>query len=790
MKSDSFLRTTPMTRRRSSLSLLIVLGLLAACFGSQARADVVLDARIGFGQSAPGASRYRPGAWTPVTVYLSGQGARGVGQLTVTVHQSSHVTSYTRKVSLHDGPLNEAYNFVFDYRPINYGLMGGSAAPDISVQLVLDGRELAKKRFALPLAVNDESFNILALTRDGSGMNFLAKKKLALVHRGVNPNGLRSRFGGGQGNAVGTSYSALEPVTSSTLLYTDPRALPGIAQGYAMIDAVALADQPLDNLTEDQTEALRGYVRDGGLLVVSGGGDLARLKSQFYQEMLPVEPKTATAVRAGSPDLAALETRYRLPLDLKDSVALTIGTLKPGAYTLLGAAGATGFGLVAARPYGDGFVVFTAFDFLAPEFRGWKQTPALWRDILRCANQSVSPREVLSNQAHFGAQSGNKGLVDAMAGRQATSTPGFPVIATFLATYLILLVPGSYILLKKLDRRELAWFTAPCLVLGFTVVAYLIALSTKGSALTVNRVVVLEAQSNTDQVAAYGQMTLYSPRRAAYDIALGPPGDAGRAYHAVAPAEILEVSAANLGDMTVEHDQTTTIRGAEVRLWDKRSFDSPVLTSLGGSVEIKSSVGDGDHVLVTVTNKTKYPLQDCALVDSKGDSIPLGNLAPGQTQTAGRRLAWQNRETTATVHLPPAPADWKSTSTVNNRRPETPEQVRNSLRFALIEAMDGTNTAYPSYPNYAMMNGEEDAQSFGRASNAFVAWVDNGGHPLFDPHVDGKAAAGQEADLLYIHLLPPAGLSRQVARAVNPFLQDPVLNLKEEASGPAGRILP
>src|SRR4051794_599620 len=67
-----------------------------------ASADVALDARIGFGQSQPGTSRYRPGSWTPVTIYLTGQGARGLGQLTVTVRQSSHATSYTRKVSLHD----------------------------------------------------------------------------------------------------------------------------------------------------------------------------------------------------------------------------------------------------------------------------------------------------------------------------------------------------------------------------------------------------------------------------------------------------------------------------------------------------------------------------------------------------------------------------------------------------------------------------------------------------------------------------------------------------------------
>ena len=176
MKSDSPLRAAISARLRLPAAMLL-LALTALLLPESASADIALDARIGFGQSQSGSSRYRPGSWTPVTIYLTGQGARGVGQLTVTVRQSGHTTAYTRKISLHDGPLNEAYNFVFDIRPVNYGMMGGNTTLEVSAQLVLDGRELANRRFALPLAVNEETFNVLALTRDGSGMNFLAKKK-------------------------------------------------------------------------------------------------------------------------------------------------------------------------------------------------------------------------------------------------------------------------------------------------------------------------------------------------------------------------------------------------------------------------------------------------------------------------------------------------------------------------------------------------------------------------------------------------------------------------------------
>ena len=139
MKSDSPFRTAISARLRLPAALLL-LALMALLLPVSASADIALDARIGFGQSQSGSSRYRPGSWTPVTIYLTGQGARGVGQLTVTVRQSGHATAYTRKISLHDGPVNEAYYFVFDFRAVNYGMMGGNTTPEVSAQLVQIGR--------------------------------------------------------------------------------------------------------------------------------------------------------------------------------------------------------------------------------------------------------------------------------------------------------------------------------------------------------------------------------------------------------------------------------------------------------------------------------------------------------------------------------------------------------------------------------------------------------------------------------------------------------------------------
>ncbi len=724
-----------------------------------AHADITLDTLVGFGQNAVSGSRYRPDSWTPITVYIGGQGMRGTGQLQLLIRQGERTTNYTKRISLHEGTLNDVANFTVQLRsPTQWG---GSTGLSIQVQLLVDGRKVAEKRVSLPLGVQDESFNVLALTKDGSGMNFLVKKRLGLFHSYFNPANLISRNGVNSiGSAEISEYDKINSFATSTLMYTLPTALPASAQGYDMVDAVALADMPLDNLTEDQTEALKGYVRNGGTLILSGGSDLSRLKSGFYAEMLPLD---RIAVRPAR-ELGLLAQRYREPLPLPSPIGLVTGTLKPGTQALLG-------DLIYSRPYGNGTVVLTTFDYLDPNVRSWKAAPSLWRDLLRCNPTRISPRRTLAINAQD-AQTGMQPLADAMAGKQATNAPPMLVVTIFLAAYLILLVPVSYFILKKLDKRELAWFTSPLLILGFTVISYLIAVSIKGGDLTVNRVVVLETIAGSDQVAGYGQMTLYSPRRAGYDISMAPTTDPNSPFRTLIPAEVLAGGAAGLtGDLTVDLDTTAMLRGAEVRLWDKRSFDTPVAVNLGGTVEAKTQMVDSQNVQVTVTNKTRYTLQDCMLV-SGGQANGIGSLAPGDSKQ--QILKWSYKDFGAGLTLPTVGQNQAVTPDSQDSTKETPERTQTRLRNGLTSALFPQNNS--NYGNY----GGETVQAYGRSTNALIGWFSD---PLLKVQVDGRQAAGLEANLLMVHLPAPANATAEIRRTMNPFQQEPIYNILEDTPG-------
>jgi hypothetical protein len=93
-------------------------------------------------------------------------------------------------------------------------------------------------------------------------------------------------------------------------------------------------------------------------------------------------------------------------------------------------------------------------------------------------------------------------LLDALANPRITQLPSLNLIALFTLGYVLLLVPINYLVLKRLDRKELAWLTTPAIIVLFSVGSYAIGASTRAHIVSFNRVAVLETQAGSDR--AYG----------------------------------------------------------------------------------------------------------------------------------------------------------------------------------------------------------------------------------------------------------------------------------------------
>ncbi len=201
----------------------------------------------------------------------------------------------------------------------------------------------------------------------------------------------------------------------------------------------------------------------------------------------------------------------------------------------------------------------------------------------------------------------------------------------YLLLYIIVIGPVNYLVLKRRNRRELAWATIPALVVLFSGIAYLTGFQLKGNEAIINQMSVAIGAIDSDNLQVQSILGLYSPRRNTYDIVL--------------PASAMARPLTNgFGDAPTVQAIT---RGSNLTLTNVRVDVSGIESFLVDSVQPSPAVSgqaalnvrDGNlELAATVRNESDLLLENATLL--VGDTaVTLGNIPPNtevsQTQIIG-----------------------------------------------------------------------------------------------------------------------------------------------------------
>ncbi len=631
----------PASQMRSlhSASICLLLAIACSLLPTAARADLKLDLSAGFD------GNYRPGAWTLLTVKVSNAPSTTSAQLQVQVRSRlSGTTTYTQTVNLHSGSATDQYTA--------YYLQPDSGdSPEISVQLFANGRVVADKKLEGSIPIADGQPAVLGLTQDQSGLNFLSQVDLGITHRTGSEASNPYNQNGNQPNPFPNPGSVARSRNPTRVIYPRASALPSSSFGYEAMDAVVLGDLPLDTLTEDQWSALVGWVKDGGMLIISGGADVNRARSKMLADILPLK---VTGVRQAR-SLPSLAELYGRSPNITASPLLT-GTMASDSNSICRDGGQP---TLSVRHVGNGKVFLTSFDLLAPEFRAWPGQANLWQDLMQRGTRTVritrlvkAAAQPVRFQSWMNSSSGNsRMLTDALAGIQSVEAPPFQYIGLFLLAYIIFLVPVNYLLLKRWDKKELAWITAPIIILVFSIGAYAQGYRIKGGQLYLRSCSVVEGAANTEGFAAYTVASIFSPRQDRYTLSVAD-------LYAL-PEEVLEGGGFQqaAGDLVIDRGQKTSIQNALVNMWDHRNFAFQSHVSLGGSITASLEQKGGQSARVNISNGTKYALNECA-ISFRGSQTIIGTIHPGEAKSANIALNGNNPAgiTVVSAGTPGAPA--------------------------------------------------------------------------------------------------------------------------------------
>jgi hypothetical protein len=397
----------------------------------------------------------RAGAWAAIEVDLQNDGPAIVGELQMDGGSTANAR-YAMAVTL---PTSSHQTYVMHAQPPAFGR-------NVTINLVADGQKL-------------QSVTVAYLVHDATQLivGVLAEQPGPLVEQIKLPN-----------STTGVA-PAIVPLTLADL--------PARVEGWSTLDRIVWQDVDSNQLTADQLEALRRWIAGGGRLVIVGGSAGIGTLSAFPDDILPYRP-TATIDAAASSLSSLLGPAVASATD----VPAMAGSLAHGR-----ALATSGDRAIAAElTYGAGRVTILGFDPTSGSVGSGAATDALWRSELP-ARTSDGSTLVDDSQ-----------LIQAVYQLPALALPPTGGLLGIIGAYILIIGPINYLILKRLDRRELAWITMPVLVITFAGAAFGYGALLKGTDVVVNEVAIVHGAPDATEATAQVYFGVFSPSRAIYRV--------------------------------------------------------------------------------------------------------------------------------------------------------------------------------------------------------------------------------------------------------------------------------
>jgi len=445
---------------------------------------------------------------------------------------------------------------------------------------------------------------------------------------------LRGADAGKPKNAATPSYA--EPQKSTVQdAYTTPENAPGRAVGYANLGAVILGTGS-ERLSGESVEALKLFALTGGTLVFVGGASAPILGDPRWSEVLPA---TNFEVR----NLSHSQVLQSLGEYEPPTISVTTGTPIQGASIRNDGSVL----MTAEREFGLGKVVYTAFNPFEPPLSRWNGRKAVMMKVLRLMDMVRTNAFLNAYQPRNEVGPGSYSPTSAMAvpipigGASdqdpfSTKLPPTEKVFLLLGAYFIIVVPVNFLVLRRLKRGELAWFTAPVISLGFASAFFASAQDLYSARMsTATQGLLLGQEGNADGMFL-GQSQMFIPRSGSYDLKVAgidslAVRDNNDVYYYgghdqdtstdINPIDVGEIKIPQMSANNLAFKQVTYRQKVPVGNWFSISLH-----------KVSSSRGT-----CTVTNESPYDLNQAVLYVSD-TRVDMGTLRAGEKKAVNYNL--------------------------------------------------------------------------------------------------------------------------------------------------------
>ena len=397
------------------------------------------------------------------------------------------------------------------------------------------------------------------------------------------------------------------PSGTSEMLKIKQDRVPASAEGLALFDYILIDEYDVSALKKEQQEALAGWVSNGGILVAGGTPD-ARLRYGALYSLLPFMPERESSVQT---DFLKLSEKTKLP---SGELPVFTGRLSEGAAAL---ARSGNLPVAAEKRHGRGTVIQTGFSLGDEPLASWPEYGAWFEELV---NKSQAVPMAATNTSAFNDQL----QYEVSEINELFPSAGFSVGGLILLAvlYLAAVVPVLYLILKKLDKREHAWWLVPAISIAASAVIFTIGARDRIGSPQVNGMGVYMQEG--DNLYGIHAASLLSNTGGDYSLTFKKG-----TFQAV-PAQT-EQGMKNPLNLPVIEDKLkeTAVHFPNVEYWSGRSVYGKAALKTEGAFDADLMLNK-NSLTGTIVNRHPYDFEKVEIW-SGGEQVNLGKLKAGES---------------------------------------------------------------------------------------------------------------------------------------------------------------
>lgn len=365
-----------------------------------------------------------------------------------------------------------------------------------------------------------------------------------------------------------------------------------------------LIDQfSLTELTEEQQQAIKKWIENGGILITGAQSDgkqaYGRLESFMPLALGDKEPFSLEVLDAKSKQQAKIDG-YQSAL-IEGAEGIVLHNDQP---------------LIAKRKLGEGKIIQASFSLSDPTLLGWTGFNS-WIEKILLAESSQNANNSQYNSNPIGELYNN--FVQANEYFES-STISTSILLIILAGYLLVIVPILYIVLKKVDKREHAWWIIPSLSILLSAGVFLTGAKDKIKHPQFNELGVYQYSNN--YLSGYQATTLLSNKSDDFTLTYDK--------NLYTPMPFSGYGELQVKAVTKEKIKKNEMFFPDVEYWSSRTMYGKSSMPVKGGFSHEFDTTE-EEITGSITNHFPYDFANL-FIWSGTEKIELGSLAAGETK--------------------------------------------------------------------------------------------------------------------------------------------------------------